>query len=84
MCIGNPFKPKSSSTSSTSPAAVAAAQAIPVRQPVLLPDNGDPSVVMTLKNQRRLTGSRAMMLTSGGGGTLGSPNTTGPIGVAGL
>lgn len=73
MCIGAPKPPKS---------AMAAAQAIPIRQPVLLPDNGDPSVVAGLKNQRRLTSS-AMILT-GPGGTLGSPTTTGPLGAAGL
>lgn len=77
MCLG------SSSNSSTSSSAAAAAQQIPIRQPVLLPDNGDPSIVMGLKNQRRLTGSSAMMLT-GNGGTLGSPTVTGPIGAAGL
>jgi hypothetical protein len=73
MCIGSP-KPSQSQ--------MAAAQAIPVRQPVLLPDNGDPTVVAGLKNQRRLTTS-AMILT-GRGGTLGSPTTTGPIGSSGL
>jgi hypothetical protein len=79
MCLGSS---KTSSTSSSA-AAAAAAQQIPIRQPVLLPDNGDPSVVMGLKNQRRLTGSSMMMLT-GNGGTLGSPSVTGPIGAAGM
>lgn len=66
MCIGAPKIP--------------APQPIPVRQPVILPDNGDPSVIGGLKNPRRLAAS-AMILT-GKGGTLGSPMTTAPLGGA--
>lgn len=54
---------------------------IPTRQPVILPDNGDPTIVAGLKNTRRLASS-AMILT-GRGGTLGSPSTTAPLGSAG-
>jgi hypothetical protein len=68
MCIGAPKMP-------------AAPPPIPVRQPVILPDNGDPSVVAGLKNQRRLTTS-AMILT-GRGGTLGSPGIAAPLGNTG-
>lgn len=72
MCIGAP-KPSASAI---------AAQQIPIRQPVLLPDNGDPAVIAGLKSQRRLTTS-AMILT-GPGGTLGSPNSTGAVGATTL
>lgn len=67
MCIGAPKAPK--------------LQPIPIRQPVILPDNGDPSVVAGLKGQKRLTTS-AMILT-GRGGTLGSPSIAGPLGSPG-
>jgi hypothetical protein len=67
MCVGAPKAPTP--------------QPIPVRQPVIFPDNGDPSVIAGLKGQRRLTTS-AMILT-GKGGTLGSPSTTAPLGVTG-
>lgn len=69
MCIGAPKAPNLAKDPT---------QQIPIRQPVLLPDNGDPSTISALKNQRRLTTS-AMILT-GAGGTLGTPNVSGPIG----
>lgn len=69
MCIGTP-KPPASAT-----------QPIPIRQPVLMPDNGDPNVLAGLKNPRRLTTS-AMILT-GKGGTLGSPSIAAPLGNTG-
>lgn len=70
MCIGTPKPP------------AAATQAIPVRQPVIFPDNGDPSVLAGLKNPKRLATS-AMILT-GKGGTLGSPSIAAPLGTTGL
>lgn len=57
-------------------------QDIPIRQPILLPDNGDPSVRNALRNPRRLTTSS--MIFAGRGGTLGAPSVTGPIGTSGL
>jgi hypothetical protein len=68
MCVGTPKAPQ--------------VQDIPIRQPVLLPDNGDPAVVAGLKNQRRLTTSA--MILSGNGGSLGAPATTTPLGTTGL
>ena len=68
MCVGTPKPPK--------------VQDIPMRQPVLLPDNGDPAVIAGLKNQRRLTSSA--MILSGNGGMLGAPSTTAPLGTTGL
>ena len=78
MC-SNPFKPPK-----PSPAAIAAAkgQDIPIRQPVLMPDGGDPNVVMSLKSRRRLT--MGSMIMSGPGGTLGAPSTSSPLGTSGL
>lgn len=73
MCVGSPKVPKQSA---------AEAQQIPIRQPVLLPDNGDVSVVAGLKNTRRLSTS-AMILT-GRGGSLGSPTVAAPLGSSGL
>lgn len=70
MCIGAPKMP-----------AAATAQPIPIRQPVLMPDNGDPNVVGSLKNQRRL--STSSMILTGKGGTLGSPNVATPLGATG-
>lgn len=58
-----------------------ATQPIPIRQPVLMPDNGDPNVVASLKNQRRLTTSS--MILTGKGGSLGSPNIAAPLGSVG-
>ena len=55
---------------------------IPIRQPVLIPDNGDPTVRAALKGQRRLTTSA--MIFSGSQGTLGAPSVSGPIGSSGL
>lgn len=55
---------------------------VPVRQPVLLPDNGDPAVRAALKGQRRLTSSA--MIFSNAGGSLGAPSVSGPIGSAGM
>lgn len=57
-------------------------QDIPMRQPLLLPDNGDPAVRASLKGQRRL-GTSAMIF-AGRGGSLGSPSTSGPLGTSGL
>lgn len=57
-------------------------QDIPMRQPVLLPDNGDPAVRGALRGQRRLTTSA--MIFAGKNGSLGLPNATGPIGTSGL
>ncbi|MFL6728110.1 MAG: hypothetical protein ACJ8FS_16585 [Sphingomicrobium sp.] len=57
-------------------------QEIPIRQPVLLPDNGDPTVMAALKDRRRLTSSA--MIFSNSGGTLGSPSVSGPIGATGM
>jgi hypothetical protein len=57
-------------------------QEIPIRQPVLLPDNGDPSVMAALKDRRRLTSSA--MIFSTAGGTLGAPSVSGPIGASGM
>lgn len=73
MCIGSPKVPKS--------AMAASQQQIPIRQPVLLPDNGDTSVIGGLKSTRRLTTSA--MILAGKGGTLGSPSVTGPLGAPG-
>lgn len=64
MCVGTPKTPK--------------VEKIPVRQPMLLPDNGDPTVRSSLKGQRRLTTSA--MIFSNRGGTLGAPSVSGPIG----
>lgn len=69
MCVGSPPSPPP-------------VQPIPIRQPVLLPDNGDPAVLAGLKNQRRLTTS-AMILT-GNGGTLGAPQVAAPLGNTGF
>lgn len=68
MCVGAPKTPK--------------VQDIPIRQPVILPDNGDPAVRMALKNQRRLTTSA--MIFGGRGGSLGSPSVSGPLGTGGM
>jgi hypothetical protein len=57
-------------------------QQVPIRQPVLLPDNGDPSVRAGLTGQRRLTTSA--MIFSNKGGTLGMPAVTGPLGASGM
>lgn len=57
-------------------------QDIPMRQPVLLPDNGDPAVRSALRGSRRLTTSS--MIFADRGGTLGAPSVTGPIGTSGL
>lgn len=54
---------------------------IPQRQPVLMPDGGDPLVRAGLRGQRRLTTS-AMIFSKGG--SLGSPSVSGPIGSSGL
>jgi len=67
MCIGTPKMP--------------AAQPIPIRQPVIMPDNGDPNVVASLKNQNRL--AMSSMILTGRGGTLGSPSVSGPLGNTG-
>lgn len=69
MCIGAPKMPASAS------------QPIPVRQPVLMPDNGDPNVVASLKNSKRL--STSSMILTGKGGTLGSPSVAAPLGSTG-
>lgn len=55
---------------------------IPIRQPVLIPDNGDPTVRGALKDPRRM--STSAMIFTGKGGTLGAPATTGPMGGSGL
>ena len=70
MCVGG-AKPKTPKV-----------QDIPIRQPVLLPDNGDPTVRSGMRGARRLAASS--MIFAGRGGTLGSPTTTGPIGTSGL
>jgi hypothetical protein len=57
-------------------------QDIPIRQPVLLPDNGDPAVRGALRGARRLTTSA--MIFAGKGGTIGMPSSTGPLGTSGL
>jgi len=54
---------------------------LPVRAAAVLPDNGDPSVRNQSSSRRRLTTS-AMILTKQG--TLGQPQTSGPMGVTGL
>lgn len=48
---------------------------IPMRQPLLMPDNGDPAVRQALKGQRRL--STSAMIFANRGGTLGAPSVTG-------
>jgi hypothetical protein len=57
-------------------------QDIPIRQPVLLPDNGDPAVRGALRGSRRLTTSA--MIFAGKSGAIGMPTTTGPLGTSGL
>jgi hypothetical protein len=57
-------------------------QDIPLRQAVLLPDNGDPAVRAGLKGQRRLTTSA--MIFANRGGSLGAPSVSGPIGTSGM
>jgi hypothetical protein len=69
MCIGAPKPPKLDPNDPR--------YAIPIRQPVLLPDNGDASIAGAIRNPRRLTTS-AMILTGKGG--LGNPTTTAPLG----
>ena len=56
-------------------------QDIPIRQPVLLPDNGDPAVRNALRGSRRLTTSA--MIFAGKSG-LGAPTSTGPLGTSGM
>ena len=78
MCLSTPKPPKPSAAQ----LAAMKGQDIPIRQPVLLPDGGDPNVVMSLKNRRRLT--MGSMMLADRGGTLGSPSTSGPLGAGGL
>lgn len=68
MCTGSPKTPK--------------VQDIPMRQPLLLPDGGDPAVRGALKSQRRL--STSSMIFAGRGGSLGAPSVSGPLGTSGL
>jgi hypothetical protein len=68
MCASTPKTPK--------------VQDIPIRQPVLLPDNGDPAVRGALRGTRRLTTSA--MIFAGRNGSLGMPATSGPLGTSGL
>lgn len=49
---------------------------IPVRQPIMLPDGGDPGVRAALRGQRRLTTSA--MIFANRGGSLGAPSISGP------
>jgi hypothetical protein len=54
---------------------------IPVRAAAALPDSGDPAARQNATQRRRLTTS-AMIFTNQG--TIGSPNTSAPLGSSGL
>lgn len=53
---------------------------LPVRAAAVLPDGGDPTARSQARSRRRLTTS-AMIFTKQG--SLGAPNTSGPMGTSG-
>jgi hypothetical protein len=55
---------------------------VPQRAMAMLPDNGDPTVRMSLRNPRRLTTSA--MVFAERSGKLAPPNISAPIGTKGL
>jgi len=68
MCVGAPKPPK--------------VQPIPDRQPMLLPDNGDPSIAASLRGASGQLRTSSMIFANKNG-SLGAPSVAAPLGTGG-